>query len=534
MIVGTMSVTRSDRPSPRRVTWLLLALAAVVPLMQLVALALSPSDYTYFIDEFYYIACSKHLALGYVDHPPLAPGLLAFTRLFLGDSLLGIRLLPFVAGGATVWLTGRLVQELGGGRFAMVLATLAFGLSPVFIGMTGFFSMNAFEPLLWSALMLTLVRLVKSGNSKLWLLVGVFMGLAFENKHTIAAYIAALGAGIVIARMVGASRAEADVSHAKTWNLRDRWFWAGMTAAVALAIPNLAWQVLNGWPSLEFYRNAQAMKNIPVGPLQSLVAQVLAMNPVTFPIWLAGLAFLLFARDGRSVRFAGLTFLALLAMHVASRTSRPDRMLAAYPILMAAGGVALERVLRGPGWRIAAGSMVAASGLALSPMFVPLLPPPVEARYVAFFNADIKAERGKTSPIPQLLADRTGWRSFLDDMSRVYHALPDADRRRAIIYVPDYGHAGALDLWGPRAGLPRVIASQNTYWHWSDGRASTDVLIAVGARPGDLEKAYRQVVRVDTVQCDYCMSWRSHMPVYVAKDPIVPLNDVWARTRFYE
>ena len=106
--------------------WLLLALAAVVPAVQVVALALSPSAYTYFIDEFYYIACSKHLALGYVDHPPLAPWLLAFTRLFLGDSLFGIRLLPFLAGGATVWMTGRLVQELGGSRFAIVLATLAF------------------------------------------------------------------------------------------------------------------------------------------------------------------------------------------------------------------------------------------------------------------------------------------------------------------------------------------------------------------------------------------------------------------------
>jgi uncharacterized membrane protein len=527
MIVATMSAARDDDASPRTFTWLLFAVAAVVPLIQLLGLAVSPSDYTYFIDEFYYIACSKHLALGYVDHPPLAPWLLAFTRLFLGDSPLGIRLLPFLAGGATVWLVGRLVQELGGRRFATILAALAFGLSPVFIGMTGFFSMNAFEPLLWSGLMLTLVRLVKTGNSKLWLLVGLFLGLAFENKHTIAAYIVALGAGIVMARVVDASQAQA-------WNLRDRWFWVGMTLAAALAIPNIAWQVMNGWPSIEFYRNAQTMKNIPVAPLQSLAAQVLAMNPITLPIWLSGLVFLLVARDARHVRFAALTFLVLLAIQIASRTSRPDRMLAAYPVLMAAGGVALERLVRRPLARVAAGSVVAVSGLALSLMFVPLLTPGAEARYVAFLHADIKAERGKTSPIPQLMADRTGWRSFVDDMSRVYHALPAADRQRAIIYVPDYGHAGALDLWGPQARLPRVIASQNTYWHWSEGHTNTEVLIAVGARAGDLEKVFRDVTRVDTVRCDYCMSWRSHMPVYVAKDPIVPLDRVWRLTRFYE
>jgi 4-amino-4-deoxy-L-arabinose transferase-like glycosyltransferase len=176
--------------------WQLLALAAVVPLIQIVALALSSSDYTYFIDEFYYIACSKHLALGYVDHPPLSPWLLAFTRLFLGDSPAGIRLLPFLAAGATVWCTGRLVEEMGGGRFAMILATLAFGLSPVFVGMTSFFSMNAFEPLIWTLLMLRLVRMAKTGNSRLWLAASALIGIGFENKHTIVPYVAALVVGI--------------------------------------------------------------------------------------------------------------------------------------------------------------------------------------------------------------------------------------------------------------------------------------------------------------------------------------------------
>jgi hypothetical protein len=42
------------------------------------------SSYGFFIDEFYYIACSKHLALGYVDHPPLSIFLLALSRWLSG------------------------------------------------------------------------------------------------------------------------------------------------------------------------------------------------------------------------------------------------------------------------------------------------------------------------------------------------------------------------------------------------------------------------------------------------------------------
>jgi 4-amino-4-deoxy-L-arabinose transferase-like glycosyltransferase len=517
----------------RRLSWLLLALSAVVPVVQLVALAVAPSDYGYFIDEFYYIACSKRLAFGYVDHPPLSPAILAATRLFLGESLLGIRLVPFLAGGATIWIVGRLAREFGGGRFAVVLSTLAFGLSPIVIAMTSFYSMNAFELLLWAAVVLTVVRLAKTRNSKLWLLAGVLGGLAFENKHTIVVYVAALGCGVVLAAVVERFLAKGDRT-ASPWSLRDPWLWAGAAVAIALAIPNVAWQFANGWPSLEFYRNATLLKNISVGPVAALFGQVQALNPVTFPIWLAGVCYLLFAQDARRVRFAGVMFLVLLAAQVVSQSSRPDRIAAAYPAVMAAGAVALERFVRRPVLRAAIVTLVVLTGAALAPLFLPILPPDVEARYVTSLHADVKIERGKTSPLPQLLADRTGWRSFVADVERVYRSLPSDDQRRAVVYVPSYGHAGSLELWGPALGLPRVISNQNTYWHWSDGHASTPVLIAVGARRGDLERLYRNVRQADTVRCAYCMSWRNDMPIYIATDPIVPLDSVWRQLRHYE
>ncbi len=72
--------------------------------------------YGFFRDEFYYIACSDHLALGYVDHPPLSIYLLKISRLILGDSLVAIRFLPALAGALTVFFTGLIVKELGGTR----------------------------------------------------------------------------------------------------------------------------------------------------------------------------------------------------------------------------------------------------------------------------------------------------------------------------------------------------------------------------------------------------------------------------------
>jgi len=74
--------------------------------------------YGFFRDEFYYIACSEHLDWGYVDQPPLSIALLTLSRMFFGDSLWAIRLLPAVAGAVAVFLTGKIARELGGGLFA--------------------------------------------------------------------------------------------------------------------------------------------------------------------------------------------------------------------------------------------------------------------------------------------------------------------------------------------------------------------------------------------------------------------------------
>jgi hypothetical protein len=67
---------------------------------------LTNGRYGYFRDELYYLAASDHLALGYVDFAPLMAWFTHASRFVFGDSLHAIRLLPAVAFGAEVLLTG--------------------------------------------------------------------------------------------------------------------------------------------------------------------------------------------------------------------------------------------------------------------------------------------------------------------------------------------------------------------------------------------------------------------------------------------
>ena len=92
--------------------------------------------YGFFRDELYYIACSDHLAWGYVDQPPFSLYLLKLSRLLFGNSLMAIRIIPTLMHTGTIVITGLIVKEMGGKVFAIFIAGLAVALSPIHMGMS--------------------------------------------------------------------------------------------------------------------------------------------------------------------------------------------------------------------------------------------------------------------------------------------------------------------------------------------------------------------------------------------------------------
>src|SRR2546426_8882482 len=144
---------------------LIVSFSAVALLVHL----LTNGRYGYFRDELYYIACARHLDFGYVDQPPLSILLLRLSEILLGDSLFAIRLLPALAGAATVALTGAIARELGGRAWAIALACAASFCALFNLAVGNFFSMNAFEPLLWMGCVYLYLRIINGGSPILWL-----------------------------------------------------------------------------------------------------------------------------------------------------------------------------------------------------------------------------------------------------------------------------------------------------------------------------------------------------------------------------
>lgn len=479
--------------------------------------------YGIFRDELYYIACSERLALGYVDHPPLSIALLWLARHTLGDSLPAIRSLAAVASAATVFIAGLIAAELGGRRGAQVLAALTVFFAPFFLAVGHVFSMNSFDVLFWALLELIAVRALLREEPRLWLWFGVLAGLGLENKYSVGFLAGGLVAGLALTR--------------QRKHLVSPWLWLGGAIALSIFLPHLWWQYRHGWPSLEFMAAATREKNAPVTPLSFFAGQVLLLHPLALPIWGLGLASLLFAPALRRARPLGIAYLTVFALLVVQQ-GKVYYLAAVYPVLLAAGAVALERLGDRPRRRWLLPATVAlylATALPAVPLAVPVLP--VES-FIAYQRAlgaqEPQMERQKRGALPQQFADMFGWSELVETLVRVQAQLTPEQRARAVVLVRNYGEAAAVEFLGKPRGLPRVISGHNNYWLWGPGDLRTDdVVITVGIDRDDLLTAFDSVERVDTVTCQYCMPFENDLPVHLARGLKAPVEDIWGRVKRY-
>ncbi len=476
--------------------------------------------YDFFVDELYYLALGEHLAWGFVDVPPLFPALTALVRALLGESLLAVRLVPALAGAALVLATGLFARRLAGGRVAMGLAALGVLAAPIFLAMHSFHTMNALEPLFWLAAAWLLVRILDGENPRLWLAFGAVAGLGLLNKHSMAFFGVAVVAGLVAtpARRV----------------FRERWIWLGGLVALAIFLSNLVWVVTHGFPHLQVLAQvAEDGRNVSLPPWLFLAQQALMLHPLSLPLWLGGLGFFLLPGEGSRWRPLGIAYLVTLALMLLL-DGRVYYLAPAYPMLLAAGGVALERWAHrlARGWLLPAyGGVLALGGAALAPLFVPLLPPQTLIRYSeATGLTQPRIESHRLGPLPQLMADRFGWREMAQEVARVYHALPPEERAVAAVFGQNYGQAGAIDLFGPELGLPKAISGHLAYHDWGPRSSRGEVVIVMDDDRETLERLFEEVEWAGRFEHPYSMP-HQHFDLHVCRRLKMPIEELWPQVR---
>ena len=550
---------------------IVLYLAAVKLLIHL----FTSGRYGIFRDELYYLACAEHLDWGYVDQPPLIALIAWFARHVFGSSLIGLRLLPAIAGATLVWLTGTLARELGGGRFAQAVAALAVLVAPMFLVFHHWLTMNAFEPLIWLGAAWCIARAINTGRPRFWLWFGALMGLGLETKYSIVFF----GFGIILGLLL--------TEHRRF--LKDRWIWLGALAAFLIFLPNLLWLVKHDFPFLELMRNIrQSGRDVARGPLAFIADQAFIMNPILFPLWCGGLIWLFFGGTGKReeqlsgltsseltgrgrYRIFGWTYLVMLVTFIVLK-GKNYYLAPAYPILFAAGAVAFERITSkqkqeagaggrptkqvqeagaggtetsGPvdlptapascSWlRVVYVAIIILGGVTLAPLSVPILSPETYLRYQQALGFEpSKTEHQDTGPLPQYFADEFGWEDMTRAVAQVYNSLSPEERAQTAIFANSYGQAGAIDFFGPAYGLPKAISKHQNYWYWGPRHYTGKIVIVLGS-DGEGDREHFKTVEEPAHTYHPYSRRDEHFPILLCRELNQDLHSLWPSIKSWD
>jgi hypothetical protein len=475
------------------------------------------SYYGYLRDELYFIEAGKRLDWGYVDIGPLTIWLGRLSRELMGDSVFALRFFPAIAGAVTIVLVGLMVRELGGGRFAQGLAALAVLVAPIWLGAQNNLCLPASEPVWWGACAYFVIRIIKTGNPRLWLGFGVSAGIGLLNKPS----MSFLGAAVVIGLLLTPQRRY----------LFDRWALIGGFVAFLIASPYIAWQITHGWPTIEFLAGMKQMVTKQIPSSAFVLGQVFYLHPLNFPIWLAGLGWFFFAKDARHFRVFGWVYVVIFLFLMIVK-SKIYYLAPVYPILLAGGAVAIERLanqrrLLGS-WRLALPVLLIAGGLAIAPVVLPVLP--IE-KTDAYIKAGTAGLLKNAYEVTSTFHDMHGWANQARVVADVFHRLPPAEQADCIVFAGNFGQAGAIDFYGPALGLPPASSIHQNYYFWGPPTKSGNLAIVFGVKLEVLRQFFGEVEQAGTITCPQAVTYEQNVPVYVCRKPIIYLKDAWPRLR---
>jgi hypothetical protein len=488
--------------------------------------------YGYYRDELYFIDCARHLSWGFVDQPPMAP-FVAWLSAPAGYAVWALRLPPAIFAGVTVLLACAIARELRGGVYAQLLTAIGTALAPGLLGLGYGLSTEMLSPVAWTALTYCTLRLVRTHDGRWYIAMALIVGIGFYAKYSIVACALALGIGLLLSGKIAA--------------LRSWWLPLGALLAAALVSPNVWWQVSHHFPMLGVVAgdraNRHALANGIADESSNMLrnagylaaAQVLYLNAFLAPIWIAGLIAAARGRLGDDVRFLAVAYGVLFAIIVVT-VGRPYYIFGIYPALFAAGGVTIERWAAGrPRRRIAIASAAFVTAAVFVPIALPVLTLPAYMRYEAFIGLSRpmppNGERRLSNP---LYADQLGWKAMTQTVALAYHSIPQPQRAQTAVFADRYAYAGALDLYGPRYGLPRAISPNNQYYLWGVRGYTGASMLAVGATDYPLLlRAFGSVRQIAVYRNDYRWVLEGPLPIYLCTHPRAPLQAMWPIFKYY-
>lgn len=173
--------------------------------------------------------------------------------------------------------------------------------------------------------------------------------------------------------------------------------------------------------------------------------------------------------------------------------------------------------------------------LVLSPIALPVLPPPLLADYITRLGiAPQQQERSfRGTVLPQTFADQLGWHDFAGQVMAAWQRIPESLRKQTGIKVDNYGEAAALDLYAGPLGLPPVLSGHNQYFLWGLRGQNPVDLIVVQNHVERLRPYCRETQVLGETWSPYAMASENGKVIAWCRGLRSPLRTLWPEIKDY-
>jgi 4-amino-4-deoxy-L-arabinose transferase-like glycosyltransferase len=506
-----MSKSSTSRGITASDTSILLLLGLAVILMH----TLVNGQYGFHRDELLTLGNARHLAWGYVVYPPMTAFLARLELDLFGTSLIGFRFFAAIAQGVILVLTGLMARELGGSRRSQLAAALAVAIGGHSLFSGGFTSYTTFDYVWWVVVAYFVARLLKSEDARWWLAIGAAIGLGLMTKYTMVFLVVGVAGGVLLTPV--------------RRHLRSAWFWCGVAVAILIVLPNTIWQIENHFVSLEFLKSIHT-RDIGWGWTNNFLLDQLwkCTNPVTLPLWCAGLWYLFGTANGKRYRLLGWMYLIPLVALFAAK-GRDYYLAPAYPMLLAAGAVWGEQWTRS----LTAGSAaivqrVVWRTMAVAGLIAAALTLPIAPLGTTWWRVADASNRNFNMEI--------GWPELVATVAKVRTSLPAREQATVGILAADEGEVNAINLYGPAYRLPTAISGMNSNWMRGYGDPGPQTLIVVGLKHELLARIFDSCEVADHLTNPHGIenfALSGSPDVFVCRNLRVPWPEFWKHFRYY-
>jgi 4-amino-4-deoxy-L-arabinose transferase-like glycosyltransferase len=474
---------------------------------------------SYHRDEMLYLALGMHPAAGYSTVPPMIGLLSWLIQNIFGYSLFAVRLIPALTGGLMVMLVARIARELGGSRYASILASVGFIIAGFALRTFSMFMPVFIDVVFWTLFFYILVRYVNTGNDNYLLWFGITAGFSLLNKYM---------PGVIF---LGLLLIVPFTKHRTIFGKKK--FWLGIIAGFIIFLPNIIWQFKMGLPVLHHLAELDRTQLSYVNRF-TFIAEQFMMASWASVLVVPGLIYLL--HDKAFIRFRFLGYLALFVIiFLLILRGKSYYTIGIFPFLISAGAVSYDSWMRSTIGKIILPLALVLLTIPTLPLGLPVYRIDGLVKYFSILEKRFGMTMGRRfednsiHSLPQDYADMIGWEELTMVADSAWNMIED--KKAAFIYAENYGEAGAITIIGKKYNLPEAVCFNESFRYWIPSKFDPDITSIVYINyeePGeDVRQLFRDVKKIGSITNIHA---REHgTSVYLAREPVESFNSFWIR-----